>query len=326
MRRYVQHNFWYKVAALAIATFVWSHVRSTQNPVEKKIVEVPLTFVNYPRTLEVTRSPSSVRFTVSGHREEIEKLRPSDIKAQVDFAGASPGLHAFKISYVLPTWVNVSDVEMDPRNATVELEEILSRVFDIQINPEGTPPRGYTMSSPEFDPKQVVVSGRSSLVEKVRIVFGKVSVSDRTASISDEVTVYPVDRLGIRVPGLKANPSVIPVRINVSQTETSKSVAISPRVVGRPAAGYEIEEIAVEPLTVLVLGPPVKLRDIQSVVTAQIDISGATASTSREIALLAPMGLRVGETTARVTVALRRLPPAPGAKREAAPSPPAGGR
>ncbi|MBI3922199.1 MAG: hypothetical protein HY318_12330 [Armatimonadetes bacterium] len=310
MKRYDQHNFWYKLAALAIATLVWSHVRGTQNPIETKKLEVPIVLLNLPAGLEIVEGVTSeiVRCSLRGPRIEIQDVDPSDIRAQVDLAGVPAGTNNLKISYVLPSKLNHRSIRLEPSEVTIALEEIAFRDFDVLVTVLGETPSGFTLGIPITTPPRVKVAGRASLLSKVRVVFAKVPGASLMAPFHQKVKVNPVDRSGVYVSGLGVTPEEVEVRLDVKQTEATKPVKVVPQIIGRPAAGYEIEEITSDPDLVMISGEPQRVGTVKSIKTEKIDIAATTATTSRHVALRPPDGIKVAETETRVTVALRRLP------------------
>jgi len=312
----LKHNVGYKVAAFAIAVLIWTHVRSAQHPIERRYLEVPLGVVNLPENLQVVERTETVRLAIRGFREEILKVRPSDIRAQIDLAGTTVGRRKLKVTFVVPTWVRAGDVSVDPEVAEVVLDEVVSHTFDVEVRTAGKLPPEYTMSQPDCTPTQATVTGRSGLVREVRIIFAKVHLASRVRDIDEQVSLFPVDRMGVKVAGIVVHPPTARVHIGVSQTEQNKKIRVEPLVSGQPAQGYESEEITVQPASVTISGSPENLRTVQKVATDEIDISGATATTSRQVDLSQPNGLRLTETSARVIVVLRRLPSAPAPRRE----------
>jgi YbbR domain-containing protein len=68
---------------------------------------------------------------------------------------------------------------------------------------------------------------------------------------------------------------VIPSRVKLSMERTAKqSVRIYPRLVGSPAAGFEIEKSVVTPETVEIEGPASHVQTLETIDTAEIDIRG----------------------------------------------------
>lgn len=79
---------------------------------------------------------------------------------------------------------------------------------------------------------------------------------------------------------------VTPARVRLAvETTAIRDVRVSPRVVGSPAAGFEIEKSVVTPETVQIEGPSSHVLKIDSIETTDIDVRGRS-STFQETAEL----------------------------------------
>ncbi|MFW5967794.1 MAG: YbbR-like domain-containing protein [Persicimonas sp.] len=84
-------------------------------------------------------------------------------------------------------------------------------------------------------------------------------------------------------PGLRAvdvEPNSIRYQIEERHQTT---VNIEPTIVGRPANGYTVEEVEVDPDTIEISGPRHSLDEINTVPTESIDVSGRSESFRREV-------------------------------------------
>ena len=93
------------------------------------------------------------------------------------------------------------------------------------------------------------------------------------------------------------------VMLTLESTAT-KLVPVEATVEGRPADGYEVGAITVEPAKVEVAGPESQLKALRTALTETVMIDGASASVSRVVSVgVANSALRLREArTARVTV------------------------
>ena len=87
---------------------------------------------------------------------------------------------------------------------------------------------------------------------------------------------------GFRV--IKITPSLL--TLNLERTER-KTVPIRPRVIGRPAPGFEVAEVASDPAEVRVAGPRSRVQEIESAFTEPVSVEGA----DRTAAVLVNVGL-----------------------------------
>jgi len=78
---------------------------------------------------------------------------------------------------------------------------------------------------------------------------------------------------GFRV--VKITPSLL--TLNLERT-MRKTLPVRPRVIGRPAPGFEVAEIASEPAEVQVAGPRSRVQEIESAFTEPVSVEGLDAT------------------------------------------------
>lgn len=68
---------------------------------------------------------------------------------------------------------------------------------------------------------------------------------------------------------------VVPSQIRLDlDRSASKVVEVTPRVIGTFAAGYRLGDVQVDPQTVTIVGPQLRLNNIQSAITDPVDATG----------------------------------------------------
>jgi YbbR domain-containing protein len=85
---------------------------------------------------------------------------------------------------------------------------------------------------------------------------------------------------GYRV--VKITPSLL--TLNLEQTQR-KEIPVRPRVIGRPAPGFEIARVESDPAIVRVAGPRSRVREIESAFTEPVAVEGAEASVTESVAI-----------------------------------------
>jgi YbbR domain-containing protein len=100
------------------------------------------------------------------------------------------------------------------------------------------------------------------------------------------------------------------VSVEISQTEFSRALVISPTVTGSPADGYNVVSVSAEPAVATVFGPQSFVGEAATIRTQPIDITDATEEVVRTVALDLPADVSVsGGTSVTVTV---KIEPAEG--------------
>ena len=115
---------------------------------------------------------------------------------------------------------------------------------------------------------------------------------------------------GANLIALRADEVVAPSAIEVLQVEPSsvtvtlersvrKQAAVRPTLEGRPAAGFVVSDVTVEPKTVTVVGPESRLDGPIAVVTERILLDGRTSTITETV------GVGIGDSQVRLLEATK---------------------
>jgi YbbR domain-containing protein len=107
---------------------------------------------------------------------------------------------------------------------------------------------------------------------------------------------------GFRV--VKITPSLL--TLNLERTQR-KTIPVRPRVIGRPASGYEVAEVTSDPAEVRVAGPRSRIQEIESAFTEPVSVEGATSAATElvNVGLEDPLLRLEGGSRVRVTAVVR---------------------
>lgn len=302
----IRHNLRYKVLALASALALYfMYGRAAQRPLTSTVVRVQVRAVNVPQGLETTSQPV-VSVSIQGPKRAIDELldRPdggaSELDATVDLSRKSVGPH------MLPVNVNLrKPLVLVPGQlyATVTLEAIVERTLAVEVVPQGSVASGYRWESTSAEPASVVVEGARSAVEQVARVEGRVPVRGATGDLDRDVPLRALDSRDEVVEHVEVRPSLVSVHVRISRLLRYKVAPIVLQTTGRPASGYRVSTVIVEPLVVTVSGSGQALESVQAVSTEPVDLTGATAPIVRRVRLAPPEGIQtVSASAARVKV------------------------
>jgi YbbR domain-containing protein len=78
---------------------------------------------------------------------------------------------------------------------------------------------------------------------------------------------------GVRV--VKVHPSLLNLRL---ERTVDRDVPVRPRVVGQPAPGYEVVDVASEPAAVRIVGPRTHVEKLAEAFTEPVDVGGLDAT------------------------------------------------
>ncbi len=152
---------------------------------------------------------------------------------------------------------------------------------------EITPPPGYAVQYQSEASIDVTFLGSQEDIRFLDVKQLEVAVGLKMVDADGpyEVFLAPEHVMGARgVRPIRLNPTRVRVELD---REDEKQVPVRPRIVGRPLSG-QVESSTSDPATVTLRGPARKLRQIDQVMTAPIDVDGRIESFARRVPILQP--------------------------------------
>jgi YbbR domain-containing protein len=141
-----------------------------------------------------------------------------------------------------------------------------------------------------------------------RIVPGEVSAQVNLAGVGEGEHIVHLTEDSIRMPFgvkvVKISPAVLTFQL---EKTLEKVVPVQPRLLGRPAEGFEVAEVTSDPKDVKVAGPTSRVDEIESAFTEPVSVDAARDSVTQRVTIgLADPLLRVLATPqVKVTAAIR---------------------
>jgi len=242
-----------KAGALILATFVWLQVVNEQNPVSRRVMEVPVKVVSLAegwRVLSVT--PERINVTLEGRAKTFERSDLAQVVALVDLSSAhlSPGRLEMKATVTPPRGLRV--VEVSPNVVQVDVDPLVSREVPVRVALIGKPHEDYQHGEPFLTVASATVSGPKRLVEKVEVASAEVEITGAQNDVVRTVKLVPRDLAGTEVSGLAVTPPETQVRVPMVALPPSRTVPVQVIQEGAPAEGYRVKSITVNPSSVKV--------------------------------------------------------------------------
>ncbi len=169
-------------------------------------------------------------------------------------------------------------------------------------------PRDLELTGDTVDVVEVRVRASAGIIHGLNA--GDVAAQIDLAGASEGERIVHVTADSIRVPFgvrvVKIAPAIL--TLNLERT-LHKVVPVRPRLLGRPAAGYEVAELTSEPSEVSIVGPQSRVQEIESAFTEPLSLDGSRDTASQEVNLgLEDPLLRIqGSPRVRVTARIRPL-------------------
>lgn len=304
--RPIIHNWPLKIAAITMSVLLYGGLVLAQNT-RTFDGSVPVEGVGQATDVIVLSDLGAVRTIRYFAPADLGlRLDSSSFRATVDLEGldpdAGPASVAIRVIAVDP---RIQVLEYEPSRVIVQLDAVIGRTVPVRVL-LGSVPAGLEVGDPVAEVSEALVSGPRTVVERVVEVQARITVDASGIDINRQVELLPVDAVGEPLGPVDVEPASVRVRLPVYTDRQTRSLPVSPVVVGTPAAGFEIAAVSVDPAVVSVEGDADDLAALERADTAPVAVSGASSDVTVAVALALPTGveaLGVGEVT--VTVRLR---------------------
>ena len=298
IKKWLLKNIEIKIFSLFLAIILWVYVASGQNPIVENYIDVSLTVKNLEENLAIKEIPDNISIGVKGPRDVLSNLSSNQIAGIIDLINITEaGNYKLQIETEVPQRVKVTRII--PSEIKVEIDRILTEVMEVNYSLIGTPKKGYSLSgAPIFNQDSIKVTGAQSKLDLVKQILCPIDISnieeDRLVNVKLEVH----DINDTEVEGLTIEPEIIEVAISVTEGYPQKYLEVKPRIVGKPASGYYISQILVNPDMINIYGNYSKINDLQYLETIPIDVNGITKTLSVKVSPALSEGIYLveGET------------------------------
>jgi YbbR domain-containing protein len=298
MRRISSDAVWFG-AAIGLAFFVWIIATLQADPLRTTVFNnIPIQLVENEAMILTNRV--GLRRTVSVNvraRDSVLQLFTSeDITVRADLSNLSPGTHAVPL---VVTTSRRAVVDTRPAQLTVTLEQRQARQKPVVVEFISDVPTGYMRETVTLSETQVLISGTLAQVEAVDRLLARVDLSQARSSTTTEATLFPVDEDHVAVSDVTLSQTTVTVSVDIRQREDVLAVPVSPQIDYESVpSGYVARLDTYTPETTTVRASPAILAALPEILdTAEIDLSGRTASFTQTVSVLLPEGLPPGSVT-----------------------------
>ena len=304
MFRWISQNFRTFLWAFALSIAVWIAAVTSADPDETRALPsaVPIQVIGQDPSLVISNDiPTEVEVTLRAPRSVwgIIEADPQTVQAILDLSGLSSGEHNIDLQLQINARP-VQIVSVGPRTITLILETLTTQTHSIDLSLAGETAVGYQVGVASLEPKEVVVAGAQSQVQKVARARVSVNLSGIRENFDQTLPVEVLDENGQKVNGVTVSPESVHVILPVSQQGGYRDVAVKVLVMGRVASGYHLTDISVFPPVVTVFATdPELVNALPGMVETQpLDLQNVKEDISTRVALNLPEGISiVGEQT-----------------------------
>lgn len=308
-RSAILNNVVWFLISLALAFFVWMTAVSQSDPVEQwRLTErVPIRVT--PDAGMIITNAESLTSTASvqirAQRSVRQLLAADDVVVYADLTGLGPGTYTVPLQAQIARDRRVVVTGISPSQITVNLELEETKLVPVTAEVVNPPPLVVSAGEPQFDVRQVAVSGPSSRVQQVVAAQVEIDLANQRTTFSDTERLLPVDADGNVITGVNVQPSVVQVTVEISPNSDVREVRVQPNPVGSLPEGYVLTSFDYDPKVVYVSGPVELLENLPGTLfTTPINLSGRTASFQQQVTVELPDPELVIITGGTITVSV----------------------
>lgn len=302
-------NLLFKLGSLLFAFLVWLAVVNINDPeITKTINAIPIkvteeeTLVNQNMKYTVEGNEFA-QITITGKRSKVSKLTERDFIARAPLSEMSqvcavPVYVEFKNSL----YQNYVIINQKTKTITVNVENVVTRKYAVEINTEGQPFADYVIGATKIGRSEISITGSESTLNLISKVCVDVDVNDATSDIEGkfDIKIYaadgtPIDRSLVTLSSQKTK-----VEIEILK---NKDVLVKFEVEGKPEKDYTVTEVKTSATTVKIKGKPDVVDKCDSIVIPKgtFDITGIiqTQSFSADLDKYLPEGVSIVTPEAR---------------------------
>ena len=241
---------------------------------------------------------------VEGNTNDINKIKKSDFKVQVDLSEYAwkKGENKIPVS-IIDYPITVSIRNTNTLTVSIKIEDMVEKVMTVTSNINVTPRQGYFASEANINPSEVKVIGAESAVSRV----SRLVVTDNKEDVFEDIVgnyeIKALDDGGSEVPDVFLSEKTANVELKVSK---GKSVKVNIVTIGQLPSGIKLKSVDSSRKTVELLGPKDILDSINEVNTTPLDLSTISENKDVSLGVVVPEGLTISQgeeyVTAKVNV------------------------
>ena len=284
-----------KILSVLLATMFWIYVITEQNPVVYKDIALPVKLVNVESlaTNNITmmnKNDYKISLKLKGNKNTLDRINNSTITATADLRDQKT-----KGEFLVPVQISgvpsgVDIISMSSGSIKVNMDNVISITMPVIIKVTGNPLQGMAAMTPAVSPTEVTIRGAETLVNLIKTAVVDLDISSFSTEVKKNIMVQIQDGDGKAVEDVEVYPKSVDVRIPIEYT---KIVLLDPDFVVKPAPGYIVTGVSVNPKEIHITGKKELLDTLTSVKTERIELSDAKAFVDQEVALILPPGVEL---------------------------------
>lgn len=262
----IDKNWQLKIICFLLAIVLWFVIINEQNPLSEGSYTVPITVENLNSQYITSNVPKTVYVRLSGPRNTIINVGPSDIKAYIDLSDVQEGSVDVPIHVEIPSGTELKKQSMTSTKITVDVYTV--KEFKLTPHIVGNLDEKDFISELKIVPEKVVVSGARRLIQEVSQAVIEVPVNQRNSDFALMAPIRLYDSEGSPVEGLEMTPWQSNVKVTIGHDAMSKSVPLNVNITGQT----ENKTVTIQPTSIQIRGSADTLRSISSIDLPDINV------------------------------------------------------
>ena len=223
---FIRRNFARKVIAIFFAILVYVKV-NTQLGEEHVLQHIPVNIVAHGNIEVMNYLPETVDVTISGSKQKINLLTPSDIRIEIPISEITLKQHNYQLNKSFSMNINntnlympagISLIRVTPADVTIHCDKRITK--DVPVTPtfRGYPPMDYERGEVKVIPKMVSLSGPETILNDIKTIPTEPVYLDKST-----VENFMVDKKVQSVDNkVLVSPSSVQIKVEIYKTmETS---------------------------------------------------------------------------------------------------------
>lgn len=311
----------YIALATLVAITLWIYVDMTGGPDgtarirTKEFKDVPIEYL-WEDTVLADRglmlldegTDKTVDVTLRGTRWNLAKIDRDDILIQADLSGiTTTGVQSVsnKTGFTTKSLSQIVEFQdIKPYTATVNIGELYSKTVDVHCEVVGNVAEGYSAGELTLSPSTFEIRGQQEILDQVS--YAKVTLdigTDAVSSVSEALNFDFYDANDQLLESKDIHPTVDQVQVTMPVNVT-KELKLTVNFKESPGARVSNTVVTINPESVTVTGEADILRDIDSLVLADFDLTKLDSSAVYNYVIPIPEGC---ENLSGVSQATMRL-------------------
>jgi YbbR domain-containing protein len=310
-----------KLLAIGLAVLMLGAVAFSQNPpTQKTLTNVSIGYTVGPDII-VINPPTKTTVTVTGLADALTSVSSTSVAASFDLTKVSPGpnVHVDLVVRSLTTGVQVQN-QIVPQ--VLNIDRLTAVTLPVTVRTQRVTPGWQVTNAVAKCPNQpptatcsVVFTGPSTWEANLAAFADFTdSVQQNSYDVLTQAVLLvqngqPLDLTRLTEPPVRLDPSTVAIHIEAKTGTTTRQVTLidAPPSHGT-APGYRVTDVRVDPITVVLNGPPEVLAKITTIILPPVDLSGATSTKTFQVAIPYPDNVIGSAALAKVTYTISANP------------------